>query len=270
MSADWLLHGRPYWLPANPERRKRARAGSTERIDGFCSEPIPLRDELGNIVKWYGTNTEIDDRKRAEEALRESERQSRLIVDTIPGLVAVFGPGAKSKASTSNSSAISARRWRNSHTGQPTARFIPMILQAHVETLTQSLDSGHPIDFETRLRRFDGVYRWFQLRGHPARDADGRIVRWYCLMTDVDDRKRAEDELRRSEAFLADAQRLSRTGSFSWQVAAEEMEWSEETYRIYEFEPGTPVTLRSDPRARPPRQPVDVAGGHGASAARGR
>ena len=116
-------------------------------------------------------------------------------------------------------------------------------MHGHVETLTHSLDSGHPIDFETRLRRFDGVYRWFQLRGHPARDTDGRIVRWYCLMTDVDDRKRAEDELRRSEAFLADAQRLSRTGSFSWQVAAEEMEWSEETYRIYELDPGTPVTF---------------------------
>ena len=50
---------------------------------------------MGNIVKWYGTNTDIDDRKRAEEALRESEHQSRLIVDTIPGLVAVFGPGGE-------------------------------------------------------------------------------------------------------------------------------------------------------------------------------
>ena len=77
--------------------------GETEarlrRFDGkyrwFLFRANPLRDELGNIIKWYGTNTEIDDRKRAEEALRESERQSRLIVDTIPGLVAVFGPGGE-------------------------------------------------------------------------------------------------------------------------------------------------------------------------------
>src|SRR3954454_23020107 len=113
----------------------------------------------------------------------------------------------------------------------------PDDLVRHIDHLKRSLESGHTIDFETRLRRFDGVYRWFQLRGHPARDTNGRIVSWYCLMSDVDDRKQAEDELRRSEAFLADAQRLSRTGSFSWQVASEEMEWSEETYRIYELDP---------------------------------
>ena len=79
--------------------------GETEarlrRFDGtyrwFLFRANPLRDELGNIIKWYGTNTEIDDRKRAEEALRESERQSRLIVDTIPGLVAVFGPGGEAE-----------------------------------------------------------------------------------------------------------------------------------------------------------------------------
>ena len=225
--------------------------GETEarlrRFDGkyrwFLFRANPLRDELGNIIKWYGTNTEIDDRKRAEEALRESERQSRLIVDTIPGLVAVFGPGGEVEGLNEQFLGYLGQTFEEFANWATNGTVHPDDLAGHVEILTQSLDSGHPIDFETRLRRFDGVYRWFQLRGHPARDTDGRIVRWYCLMTDVDDRKRAEDELRRSEAFLADAQRLSRTGSFSWQVAAEEMEWSEETYRIYELEPGTPVTF---------------------------
>ena len=62
-------------------------------------------------------------------------------------------------------------------------------------------------------------------------------------MSDIDDRKRAEEELRRSEAFLAEGQYLARMGSLSWRVATDEIIWSEHIYRIFEFEPGTPVTL---------------------------
>ncbi|WP_410551775.1 PAS domain S-box protein, partial [Arthrobacter sp. SIMBA_036] len=74
--------------------------------------------------------------------------------------------------------------------------------------------TGEPYDYETRFLRHDGTWRWFQLRGLPLRDGEGKIIRWYGLLTDIDDRKRAEEKLRRSEAFLADAQRLSKTGSF--------------------------------------------------------
>src|SRR5215470_13116680 len=62
----------------------------------------------------------------------------------------------------------------------------------------RSIDSGVPYDFEHRIRRADGVYRWFQSRGNPLRDAEGRIVRWYNLLTDIEDRKQMEDKLRRS------------------------------------------------------------------------
>src|SRR3954454_11060253 len=117
----------------------------------------------------------------------------------------------------------------------------PDDLVRHIDHLKRSLESGHTIDFETRLRRFDGVYRWFQLRGHPARNTDGRIVRWYCLMTDIDDRKQVEERLRRSEAFLSEGQHLARTGNLSWNVTSGEIIWSEQLYRIFEFEPGSPV-----------------------------
>ncbi|UVC18933.1 PAS domain-containing protein [Mesorhizobium onobrychidis] len=71
-----------------------------------------------------------------------------------------------------------------------------------MEALTRSLETGQPIPFETRLRRLDGVYRWFQFRGNPARDREGRIARWYCLMTVVDDRRREEDALEPSRPSL--------------------------------------------------------------------
>jgi PAS domain S-box-containing protein len=112
-----------------------------------------------------------------------------------------------------------------------------------IQAFGQSITSGDPADFEARLRRFDGAYRWFQLRSLPLRDRDGRIVRWYFLHTDIEDRKRAEDELRRKENFLATAQRLSLSGSFSWRLDTNEVTFSEEAYRIYEFERDSPVTL---------------------------
>ena len=62
-----------------------------------------------------------------------------------------------------------------------------------------SIASGDPFEIELRARRFDGVYRWFQSRGLPLRDTNGDIVRWYNLLIDIDERKRAEEALRESE-----------------------------------------------------------------------
>src|SRR5262249_3072080 len=103
--------------------------------------------------------------------------------------------------------------------------------------------SGTPYEIVQRLRRADGAYLWFQNNGFPLRDASGRIARWCVLLTDVDERKRAEEELKRSEAFLLEGQRLARIGNFVWRIATDEIFWSEEIYRMYEFTPGTPVTL---------------------------
>ncbi|MBB3314622.1 PAS domain S-box-containing protein [Rhizobium sp. BK181] len=226
--------------PVDTEARMR-------RYDGeyrwFLFRANPLRDEKGDIVKWYGTNIDIEDRKRAEQALRESERQSRMIVNTIPGLVAVFNADGSPEDLNEQFLAYLGQTIDEFTNWPSNGTVHPDDLTRHIETLSRSLNSGQPIDFETRLRRFDGEYRWFQLRGRPSRDIDGHIVRWYCLMTDVDDRRRAEDQLRRSETFMADAQKLSRTGSFSWKINGDEIVWSDETYRIYGFDPSTQMTL---------------------------
>jgi formate hydrogenlyase transcriptional activator len=78
---------------------------------------------------------------------------------------------------------------------------------------------------------------------NPLKDAGGRIIRWYVTGTDIDGQKRAEQELKRSEEFLAEGQRLSRTGSFSWRVSTDEITWSDQLYRIFEFDHRSPVTL---------------------------
>jgi PAS domain S-box-containing protein len=103
---------------------------------------------------------------------------------------------------------------------------------------------GHAIEtgtsYETvhRLRRWDGEYRWHQARGDPLRDRDGLIIQWYGVAVDIDDAKKAEDRLRRSEAYLAEAQRISHTGSYTFSpVTRRLLYWSEECYRIWGFDP---------------------------------
>ncbi|MER8692882.1 PAS domain-containing protein [Mesorhizobium opportunistum] len=227
--------------PGETEARMR-------RFDGeyrwFLFLGDTLRDEAGNIVRWYGTNVEIDDRKRAEQALAESERQSRLIVNTIPGLVAIFDEDGEPESLNEQFLEYLGQTLQEFAHWATNGTVHPDDLSRHADALTQSLGTGREIDFETRLRRFDGAYRWFQLRGQPLRASNGCIVRWYVLMTDIDDRKRAEEELRRSEAFLAEGQNLARMGSFSWDVSKAEMVWSEQLYRIFDLQPGLHVTFQ--------------------------
>ncbi len=204
----------------------------------------PFRDIDGRIAHWYGLIIDIDDQRRAEEALRESGREARLIVDTIPGLVATLT--AAGDIEVVNNQVIeycgqgleAMKQWGTNGT-------------VHVEDLPRmgpvfaaAIASGEPYDFEARIRRFDGVYRWFQVRGLPLRDASERIVRWYVLLSDIDERKQAETELKRAYDSFADAQRLSKTGSFITDLVGDEHNWSEEAYRIFEFDAGSTVTVQ--------------------------
>jgi len=106
-----------------------------------------------------------------------------------------------------------------------------------------AIETGEPVEIEGRLHRFDGEFRWFLFRANAVRDESGAIVKWYGTNTDIDDRKRAEEQVHRSEAFLVEGQRLSRTGTYSWRPDTGEITWSKELYRIFEVEPGTPISL---------------------------
>ncbi len=191
-----IASGSPYEI----EQRLR-------RSDGvyrwFQNSGFPLRDTSGQVVRWCVLLTDIDERKHAEDALRESERESRLIVDSIPGLVAAFTSAGEVEFVNRQVLEYFGRtleelkRWGSGGTTHP--EDLPRV----VELFAQSMASGDPFEFEVRARRFDGAYRWFQSRGFPLRDTTGHIVRWYNLLIDIDERKRTEEELRRSEARKA-------------------------------------------------------------------
>jgi PAS domain S-box-containing protein len=177
----------------------------TRRFDGsyrwFLIRANPLRDESGKIVKWYGTTIDIEDRKQREEALRESELSWRQIIDNIPGFVNV---GTTGEPTFFNRQELEYFGKTNEEL-KDWARIgviHPEDLASVIEAWATSLETGQILDIEARFRRADGVYRWFQMRAVPARDAEGKIRDWYALHTDIDDRKRAEEMLRQSEAEL--------------------------------------------------------------------
>ncbi len=184
-----LATGEPYEC----EMRTRTASGSYR----WClSRAVPLRDESGKIVKWYAANTDIEDRKRAEEVLRESERSVRLIIDCIAGLVAINAPDGQVKYVNSQTLEYFGRTLEELKGWGTSDAVHPDDLPQVVAAWTYSVETGGTFDADQRLRGADGAYRWFHIRGLPLRDAQGRIIRWYTLLTDIDERKRAEAKLR--------------------------------------------------------------------------
>src|SRR5262245_47680426 len=122
----------------------------------------------------------------------------------------------------------------------------PDDLESFHHRVQAGIASGEAWETEVRLHRKDGQYRWFLIRANPLRDDQRRVVRWYASRTDIEDRKQAEQAMRRSEGYLAEAQRLSHTGSFAHDpVSGEITYWSEETYRTLGFDPAKgPVTYQ--------------------------
>ena len=204
---------------------------------------LPLRDEHGQILKWHGSVIDVHDWKQTQEELRHSEQEARLIVDCIPAQVAVLGPTGEVRqinrrmAEFFGGSAAALNSWKTGTVVPPDE--LPQVVVA----MTKAFETGTPFEMENHLRRFDGVYQWFQIRGTPLMDSDGHAIRWYFLIADMEERRRVEVALRRSQALLADAQRISATGSFSWRLDTDEITFSDELYRIFELGADSAVTL---------------------------
>jgi hypothetical protein len=176
---------------------------------------------------------------RHAEAIGESEHSLKLIIDTIPALAWSARPDGSAEFFNQHyldfigfsATQAADRGW--------TAAVHPDDVNKLATTWQRILASEQLGEAEARLRRSDGEYRWFLFRANPLRDESGAVAKWYCVNTDIHDRRRAEEELRRSEAFLAQGQRLTLTGSFWWDVSTGNVIWSEGNYRIMQL----PTTL---------------------------
>jgi PAS domain S-box-containing protein len=161
-----------------------------------------LRDSSGNI-EFVGAVTDITERKVAEEARRSSEERFRLIVETIPGLIAVMTPHGELDHVNNRVLDYFGRTLEELTKWGTTDAVHPVDLPRVVAAWQHAIERGLPYECEHRIRRADGEYRWFQSRGLPLRDADGHIVRWHNLLTDIDAQKQSEEKIRQQEIELS-------------------------------------------------------------------
>jgi len=182
---------------------------------------VPVRDTEGKITVWYGQISDIDDRKRAEEALRESEQSFRLIVDGIAGLVAIMSPTGALEVVNRQVLTYFGKTTEQLEGWSTSNAVHPDDMPAVTSAWTRSVETATVYDIDHRLLRADGEYRWFHARGLPLRDAEGRILRWYVLLTDIDDRKQVEEALARARSELADVSRVTSFGTLTASIAHE-------------------------------------------------
>ena len=227
--------GQPF---QNEVRFRRAADG---QYRWFTVRGVPLLDEQGRILKWYGIAVDIEDRKRAEqareEAARRSERELREVIERIPAMVWMALPDGTATfvnrgwTEYFGLSLEDILGWGWSRTVHPDD------VEQFVGKWRASLATGQPLEGEIRVRRADGEYRCFLVRVVSARDEQGKILNWYGAGTEIEDRKRAEDALRASEASLREAQRLTRTCSWRHDVLSDKVTVSPEGFLMYGIEP---------------------------------
>jgi PAS domain S-box-containing protein len=175
------------------------------------------------VVNFLVTRVRVEQRDlmRAQEALRESERSARSAIDGIAGLIGILAPNGEVETVNRQVLAYYGRsleelkNWGTNDAVHPEDR--PRV----VEALMRAVASGVAYQHELRLRRFDGEYRWFDSRGVPTRDDSGRIVRWYVLQTDIEDRTRALAQLEQMQSDFAHMNRVSMMGELAASLSHE-------------------------------------------------
>jgi PAS domain S-box-containing protein len=217
--------------------------GADGRYRWFEVRGEPLRASDGTVLSWYGVLIDIDGRRKAEEAVREGEYKLRQIIETVPSLLWSLGPHGEQTQLNQRALDYIGVRYEDLLRLGWTAFLHPDDLPETANAFSYAMQAGTSFQAVHRLRRADGEYRWHHARGEPLRDGHGRVIQWYGLTVDIDDAKQAEDRLRRSEAYLAEAQHLSHTGSFGWTPSTGELHWSGETFRILEYDPSIKPTI---------------------------
>src|SRR6266403_1627254 len=218
----------PKWRAALEAGEPFVGESRVRRADGeyrwFLHREEPLRNKAGEIVKWYGSSIEIEERKIAEEKIREREAELRQIVDLTPQHIGVFGPDGKplyTNRTALEYFGVTMDQWRADAT-RPQASFSwlgsrldlvhPDDREHFLSERQKGFLKGAPYEFEVRFLRRDGKFRCFLCRLSHLKDEREHITRWYGTGTDIEDRKQAEEEIRKENIALREE--LGKTSMF--------------------------------------------------------
>ena len=208
------------------------------RADGeyrwFLVRTVPLRDEQGKIVKWYGTSADIEDRKRAEDARRESEEKFRQLAENIREVFWMTTPHLEEVLYVSPAYESVWGRSLESVRQRPQS-FMDAIHSEDRERVVGILDGQRQQGFEVEYRivRPDGSVRWIRDRGFPVKDASGKVYRIAGVAEDITERKRVEMALQKNEQLLSETQVLGRTGSWEHNLVTGEIANTEGNLRLF-------------------------------------
>jgi PAS domain S-box-containing protein len=205
--------------------RRRDKDGAYPWIEARAQ---PLRDADGAIVQWYMVSIDIDDQVRADEALRQSERSLRQLVETLPAMIDCVAPnGEPIYRSQQLREFLGYELEALDGTGKTRldgtldAGVHPDDLAGVKERYAQCLVTGEPYARRHRLRRFDGEYRWVETRAEAMRNAEGAIVQWNVMCLDIDGEVRAREALRLAQERLSRASQAASLAELSASIAHE-------------------------------------------------
>jgi PAS domain S-box-containing protein len=185
----------------------------------FLNRNIPLRDEDGSVIKWYGILFDINALKETAHALQMREQELLGIIETIPSMLWSISP-------TGEITYLSQRIVE--YCGAPLEEILdrgwgksihPDDREETLKAFAQAISSGESYSAIHRVRRADGEYRWHHSMGEPLRDPQGKIIQWYGLNVDIDERKRAEDHLRDTRNKLSKASKIATVAELSASIA---------------------------------------------------
>src|SRR5216683_7558010 len=187
----------------------------------FLSRAEPLRASDGTLLQWVGLNLDIEELNHAEQALRESEFKLREIIETMPSMLWSAAPNGEPTHLNQRILDYGGMRFEDfSNLGWQ--EFLhPEDFPETARAFYEAIQTGEPYEAVHRLRRADGQYRWHHARAEPLRDKEQRIIQWYGLSIDIDDGKRAENELRSTQEKLARASQAATVAELSASIAHE-------------------------------------------------
>ena len=214
------------------DTKHRRKDGSVIDVEASVTA---LRDSQGKLVCFM---RDVTDRKLAEEAVRTSEEEFRLLAEAMPQIVWATRKDGWNTYFNQQWVEYTGRSLQESFGHGWNIPFHPDDRQRAWDAWQRATTTGGNYSLECRLRRADGEYRWWLIRGVPVLDKTGEILKWFGTCTDIDDMKRTETALQENERALIEAQQVSRIGSWRYDVTKDEATWSRQMFDLFGRDPG--------------------------------